>query len=124
MFINVNPTVIGTLDCIKKLGFPVKDDNLPSRKNNFKDLPISLAAKKDQKLLLSLSYYSDNVCQNAFIDACVSKLIQIKMLVGGQERLSSQQLLEGTSFIAEILKNEYVCSDMRRLGVSLRNRIE
>jgi len=105
MFINVNPTVIGTLDCIKKLGFPVEDDKLPmpSRKNNFKDLPISLAAKKDQKLLLSLSYYSDNVCQNAFIDACVSKLIQIKMLVGGQERLSSQQLLEGTSFIAEIL---------------------
>ena len=84
MIMREPPSRMSVLDGIKKLGFEVTEIVDKQRKSRVKNYTINMDAKRDQKFILGLSYYSNNLLQNLVMDCCVSKLIARNMIVGGQ----------------------------------------
>ena len=62
MIMREPPSRISVLDTVKKLGFTVSDIVASKeRKRGSKDYTIDLEVKRDQKILLGLAYYSNNL---------------------------------------------------------------
>ena len=60
MVMRISPRAESVLDTIVKLGFKVTEVD-EKRKSRVKKFEINMDAKRDQKILLSLSYYSNNL---------------------------------------------------------------
>lgn len=80
MFMREPPSRISVLENIKKLGFEVTETIDRQRKSRVTNYTINMDAKKDQKIIVGLSYYSNSLLQNLVMDSCVSKLIVRHMM--------------------------------------------
>lgn len=80
MFMREPPSRISVLENIKKLGFEVTETIDKQRKSRVTNYIINMDAKKDQKIIVGLSYYSNSLLQNLVMDSCVSKLIVRHMM--------------------------------------------
>ena len=60
MVMRIPPRAESVLDTIVKLGFKVTEVD-EKRKSRVKKFEINMDAKRDQKILLGLSYYSNNL---------------------------------------------------------------
>ena len=60
MVMRISPRAESVLDTIVKLGFKVTEVD-EKRKSRVKKFEINMDAKRDQKILLGLSYYSNNL---------------------------------------------------------------
>jgi len=60
MIMRIPPRAESVLDTIVKLGFTVTEV-IEKRKSRVKKFEINMDAKRDQKILLGLSYYSNNL---------------------------------------------------------------
>ena len=60
MIMNEMPTRISILNTIEKLGFPYIEEK-SGRKSKGKNYVINMDPKKDQKMILGLSYYSESL---------------------------------------------------------------
>ena len=79
LIMNEMPSRVNVLDHIKKLGFQCTEEK-SKRKSKKKNYIISLDHKKDQKVLMGLSYYSNNFMQNVVMDANISKILFVQMI--------------------------------------------
>ena len=84
MIMVVPPSRIQLLDTIKKLGFEVTEV-VSKQLRGAKNYTINLDAKRDQKVEIGLSYYSNNLLQNFMMDSVVCKLIVRTMIIGDQQ---------------------------------------
>lgn len=83
MIMVVPPSRIQLLDTIKKLGFEATE--VVSKQRGPKNYTINLDAKRDQKVEIGLSYYSNNLLQNFMMDSVVCKLLVRNMIIGDQQ---------------------------------------
>lgn len=81
-----------------------------------------MEAKRDQKVYLALSYYSNNLLQNLLMDACVGKLIVKEMMVAGKQTMQISELVEKVQGLAKILRNEYLLRDKREFSETVVHR--
>ena len=83
MFMREPPSRLSVLENIRKLGFEITEIIDKQRKNKVKNYSINMDAKKDQKIIVGLSYYSNSLLQNLMMDVNVSKLVFRYMVIGG-----------------------------------------
>ena len=124
MFMREPPSRISVLENIKKLGFEVSETIDKQRKSRVKNYTINMDAKKDQKIIVGLSYYSNTLLQNLFMDSCVSKLIVRHMIVGDVKKFDIEELVEQAKFIAKVVRNEYLLRDPRGFPETIHHRID
>ena len=108
MIMTQPPSRFALLDCVKKLGFQVTELANKNSKSRIKKYDINLDAKRDQKTLLGLSYYSNNLLQNLVMDTCVGKLVTRHMFINGHQTYEVKDLIETAHFMQNILRNEYL----------------
>ena len=89
---NELPSRANVLDNIKKLGFECVEEKTKekSKKMNYS---ISLDHKKDQKVLMGLSYYSNNFMQNVVMDSNISKILSVQMIQGGKKSVKLEEII-------------------------------
>ena len=124
MFMREPPSRLSVLENIKKLGFEVTETIDKQRKSRVKNYTINMDAKKDQKITLGLSYYSNSLLQNLLMDSCVSKLINRHMILGDLKKYYVDELVEHTRFIAKVVRNEYLLRDPRGFPETIYHRLE
>ena len=124
MFMREPPSRISVLENIKKLGFEVTETIDKQRKSRVKNYTINMDAKKDQKIIVGLSYYSNSLLQNLVMDSCVSKLIVRHMIVGDVKKFNIDELVEQAKFIAKVVRNEYLLRDPRGFPETIHHRID
>ena len=124
MFMREPPSRISVLENIKKLGFEVTETIDKQRKSRVKNYTINMDAKKDQKIIVGLSYYSNSLLQNLVMDSCVSKLIVRHMIVGDVKKFNIDELVEQAKFIAKVVRNEYLLRDTRGFPETIHHRID
>ena len=122
MIMQLPPRRENVLDTIKKLGFEVTEI-VEKRKSRVKKFEINMDAKRDQKILLGLSYYSNNLLQNLVMDACIGKMLVRHMIVGGLQELRIAQIVQQSELIASILRNEYLLRDPRGFPETVYHRL-
>ena len=123
MIMREPPSRLSVLENIKKLGFEVTEIIDKQRKSRVKNYTINMDAKKDQKIILGLSYYSNSLLQNLVMDSCVSKLIMRHMVIGEVKQFNIQELLEQAKFMAKLVRNEYLLRDSRGLQEAVHHRL-
>jgi hypothetical protein len=92
MVMRLPPRAEAVLDTIVKLGFKVTEVD-EKRKSRVKKFDINMDAKRDQKMLLGLSYYSNNLLQNLLMDACIGKMVVRHMIAGGRQEVPVSELI-------------------------------
>lgn len=92
MIMRQQPNRGEVLSTITKLGFDVKETSNAQRKQRVKEYEINMDAKREQKTLVGLAYYSNSMLQNLMMDACLGKFIVRNMMQGNSE-LSIPQLI-------------------------------
>ena len=78
MIMTQPPSKRDVTETVLKLGFKTKP--IQAKLNNKSKKPkfeVSLERKKDQKVLLGLSYYANNLIQNMMMDTCIGRLLDI-----------------------------------------------
>lgn len=61
MIMRQSPSRASVLDTVVKLGFEVTEISNKQRKSRVKNYNVNMDAKRDQKVLLGLSYYSNGL---------------------------------------------------------------
>ena len=117
------PTRHNVIDTIRKLGFQVTENTDKQRKSRVKNFTINMDAKRDQKTLLGLSYYSNNLTQNLVMDSCVSMLLLKNAKNDNNQPIEVGRFIEGCKFLAKILRNEYLLRDPRGFPETVHHRI-
>ena len=69
------PNMTSVKNTIEKLGFPIKRIESKVQKQKRPKFEVNLEPKKDQKVLIGLSYYSSNLIQNMILDGVMGKLL-------------------------------------------------
>ena len=69
------PNMTSVKNTIEKLGFPIKKIESKVQKQKKSKFEVNLEPKKDQKVLIGLSYYSSNLIQNMILDGVMGKLL-------------------------------------------------
>ena len=125
MIMREPPSRISVLDTVKKLGFKVDEiAGGKERTRRIKDYTVDLEAKRDQKILLGLAYYSNNLLQNLTMDACVGRMIVRQMIIGNQKEYSIEKLIAEARSLAKLLRNEYLLRDPRGFPETIFHRIQ
>ena len=119
MIMQIAPSKSSVLDTIRKLGFKV----IEIKENRRVRYDINMDAKRDQKILLGLSYYSNNLLQNLVMDACIGKLMLRELVYDGKHEMSVQSLIEKTQKIAMLCRNEYLLRDPRGFPETVNHRV-
>lgn len=122
MIMVVPPSRIQLLDTIKKLGFEATE--VVSKQRGPKNYTINLDAKRDQKVEIGLSYYSNNLLQNFMMDSVVCKLLVRNMIIGDQQQLAEEELVGSVRILAKLLRNEYLLRDSRGFPETVIHRVE
>ena len=123
MFMREPPSRLSVLENIRKLGFEVTEIIDKQRKNKVKNYSINMDAKKDQKIIVGLSYYSNSLLQNLMMDVNVSKLVFRYMVIGGLQKFNIDDLVEHSRNLAKVLRNEYLLRDPREFQETIMHRI-
>lgn len=119
MIMQIAPSKDSVLDTIRKLGFKV----IEIKENRRVRYDINMDAKRDQKILLGLSYYSNNLLQNLIMDAVIGKLLLREIVYDGKQELPIQSLIEKTQKISKICRNEYLLRDPRGFPETVNHRV-
>ena len=65
-------------ETVLKLGFRTKPIKSKVNKKSKKPvLEVWLDRKEDQKVMLGLAYYANNLIQNMMMDACIGRLLDL-----------------------------------------------
>ena len=119
MIMKIAPSQVAVLSTIRKLGFKVTE----SRDGRRVKYDINMDAKRDQKILLGLSYYSNNLTQNLVMDACIGKMLIRNLVYGGISELTMASLIEQTKKVSNLLRFEYLLRDPRGFPETIHHRI-
>lgn len=120
MIMKIAPSQLKVLDTIRKLGFKVTE----SRDGRRIKYDINMDAKRDQKILLGLSYYSNNLVQNLIMDACIGKMLIRNLVFGGMAELQMPVLIEQAQKVSSLFRYEYLLRDPRGFPETIHHRIK
>ena len=114
-------------ETVLKLGFRTKPIKSKVNKKSKKPvLEVWLDRKEDQKVMLGLAYYANNLIQNMMMDACIGRLLdlhQFSTLSSGVPPLTVDQLIGKVGELSRVLRNEFLERDPRTFVEAIAHRL-